>query len=77
LRLIQDTAGPELKQIALFDVFEDAVKMGMGKKSLAFRLLFQALDHTLTDAFIQERMQMICDRAARELDAILRDGAPS
>ena len=38
---------PLIKEIELFDIFEDEKKIGKNKKSLAFHLKFQSLDRTL------------------------------
>jgi phenylalanyl-tRNA synthetase beta chain len=50
---IKDAAGPLLRQVALFDLY-----VGRGidaeKRSLAWRLTFQAADRTLTDAEVNE-----------------------
>jgi len=52
-QLITETAGPILQKIYLFDVFEKEIS-GVKKKSLAFHLVFQADDKTLTDGEINE-----------------------
>ncbi len=61
---IQEEAGPLLRQLTLFDVFE----LPEGGRSLAWRLTFQAEDRTLTDDetnAIQERVgRRIADRFA-------------
>ena len=43
-------AGALLESVGLFDVYRDPGHLGPGRRSLAFRLRFGALDRTLTDA---------------------------
>lgn len=65
-------ASPELPpvQVELFDVFRSP-QLGEGRKSLAFRVRFQALDRTLTDTEVATaRTQLIA--AATALGAELR-----
>jgi phenylalanyl-tRNA synthetase beta chain len=50
---LRRAAGTLLAGLRLFDVFRDP-RLGEGRRSLAYRLRFQALDHTLTDAEIAD-----------------------
>jgi phenylalanyl-tRNA synthetase beta chain len=45
---LRQAAGPLLESIRLFDVYEDADRLGAGRRSLAFALRFRAPDRTLT-----------------------------
>ncbi len=45
---IEDSAGEWLERVDVFDEFRGA-SLGDGRKSLAFRLIFRAPDHTLTN----------------------------
>jgi phenylalanyl-tRNA synthetase beta chain len=47
--LLGSVSSVDLTQVDLFDVFRSE-QVGAGRKSLAFRLRFQAPDRTLTDA---------------------------
>ena len=47
---LREAAGPLLESVGLFDVYRDPGHVGPGRRSLAFRLRFAALDRTLTDA---------------------------
>jgi phenylalanyl-tRNA synthetase beta chain len=62
-----DTA---LKRAQVFDVFKGE-QIGAGKKSLAYRLTYQA-DRTLTDADVAKIREQIVKRLREELNAILR-----
>src|SRR4029077_18670103 len=51
---LRDRAGPLLQELWLFDVYRDPAQLGQGRRSLAYRLRFGALDRTLTDAEVAE-----------------------
>jgi len=62
---------PLVNQVTLFDVyFGDQVPQG--KKSLAYRITFQSLTHTLTDEEVNKVQQQILDKLYSELGATLR-----
>ncbi len=58
-------------QVTLFDIYSGK-QVPPGKKSLAYRLIFQSPDHTLTDAEVDRVQQQILDRLSQELGATLR-----
>ncbi|MEE0026245.1 MAG: phenylalanine--tRNA ligase subunit beta [Atopobiaceae bacterium] len=45
---ISSAGGKLLRDVRLFDVYRDPVRVGVGKKSMAFSLTYRADDHTLT-----------------------------
>ena len=55
----------------LFDLYEGK-QVPDGKKSLAFRLTYQAADHTLKDEEVDKVQQRILGRLSKELGAVLR-----
>ena len=57
--------------VELFDVFRSA-QLGEGRKSLAFRLRFQQLDRTLTDAEVADARAAIVAAAEAQHAATLR-----
>ena len=59
-----------LESVELFDVFRGTT-VGEGRRSLAFRLRFCALDRTLTDAEVGE-LRLACIEAASAVGAVLR-----
>jgi len=63
--------GPHLINCDLFDVFRGA-QVGEGKKSVAFRLKFQSLERTLTDAEMDAAVQRLIEQMAQSFDAKLR-----
>ncbi|HEX3979619.1 MAG TPA: phenylalanine--tRNA ligase subunit beta, partial [Acidimicrobiales bacterium] len=52
-RVLRRAGGEELESVELFDAFRGAV-VGEGRRSLAYRLRFCAIDHTLDDAELAE-----------------------
>jgi len=63
-------AGTIFKSAQVFDVFKGE-QIGAGKKSLAYRLTYQA-DRTLTDAEVAKVREQIVTRLREELNAVLR-----
>jgi len=70
-RALRQAGGDLLVDIALFDVFRGA-QLGVGKRSLAYRLRFNALDHTLTDEEVGEVRRRCIDAVESTLPATLR-----
>jgi len=70
-RSLRKGGGPLLQEIELFDVYRgDGV--ADGTRSLAYRLRFQALDRTLTDAEVAKVRQSCIDTVATQHNATLR-----
>jgi phenylalanyl-tRNA synthetase beta chain len=62
---------PWLRRVALFDVYEGA-QVGSGRKSLAYGLLYQADDRTLTDAEVNQAHAELVERLRAELGVEVR-----
>ncbi|MCL2281672.1 MAG: phenylalanine--tRNA ligase subunit beta [Dehalococcoidia bacterium] len=60
-----------VKSVALFDVYAGK-QVAEGKKSLAYSLTFQSVDHTLTDAEVDKVMDAILHKLQSVLGAVLR-----
>ena len=69
--LIRQVGGRLVTEVELFDVFRGD-QIGSGKKSLAYRLTFQAADRTLTDQEVAQVRNRILKRLEQELTAKLR-----
>ena len=70
-RVLQEAGGELLESVTLFDVYRgDAV--GPERRSLAFRLRFCALDHTLTDEEVGALRTRCIDAVATTVGAALR-----
>jgi len=68
---IEASGGNLLASITLFDLFRGE-QIGAGKKSLAYRLTYQAPDRTLTDAEAAKVRARIVKKLSDELGAVLR-----
>lgn len=62
---------PLVARVTLFDVYTGE-PVPEGKKSLAFRILYQSPSRTLSDEEVNEEQQRIMERLHRELGATLR-----
>jgi phenylalanyl-tRNA synthetase beta chain len=69
--LIAQTGAPLVRSVLLFDVYRGE-QLGTGRKSLAYRLTYQADDRTLTDREVAKLRGKIVRRLAQELEATLR-----
>jgi phenylalanyl-tRNA synthetase beta chain len=69
--LIARAGVPLLRSVALFDVYRGA-QVGTDKKSLAYRLTYQADDRTLTDEEVADVRSGIVQRLEETLGATLR-----
>jgi phenylalanyl-tRNA synthetase beta chain len=67
---IRETAGALLRRVVLFDVF----RFPDGRSSLAWRLLFQADDRTLTDDEVNAIQERIVRRVTETFHITLRSG---
>ncbi len=65
-------AGSELlSDVVLFDVFKGD-QIGKGKKSLAYNLVFQAYDRTLTDKNVEKTREKIIRALENQIQAVVR-----
>ncbi|MBN1179110.1 MAG: phenylalanine--tRNA ligase subunit beta [Anaerolineae bacterium] len=69
--MIQQTGAPLVRSVLLFDVYRGE-QVGAAKKSLAYRLTYQADDRTLTDQEVSKLRGKIVRRLEREVGAVLR-----
>ena len=69
--LIAQTGRVLVRSVVLFDLYRGE-QVGVGKKSLAYRLTYQADDRTLTDQEVAKLRAKIVRRLERELGATLR-----
>ncbi|MBP7689852.1 MAG: phenylalanine--tRNA ligase subunit beta, partial [Thermoflexales bacterium] len=70
VQAVIESVGGLLKSARLFDVFKGE-RIGAGKKSLAYRLTYQA-DRTLTDVEVVKVREDIIKRLREELGAVIR-----
>jgi phenylalanyl-tRNA synthetase beta chain len=72
LAAIREAAGELLRELEVFDAYEDPHTIGEGKRSLAFRLAFGSPERTLTDEDVAPVRASIVDALATRFDAVLR-----
>jgi len=71
-QLVTKTAKKLLREVNLFDVFEDEAKIGAGKKSYAVSFLFEDPQKTLQDKEIDALMQQLQQVFEQKLNASIR-----
>ena len=71
LEVVRAAAGPHLRDLQLFDVYQGQ-GIDSGKKSLALGLLFQASSSTLNEAEIEQAIAATLAALAREVGGALR-----
>jgi phenylalanyl-tRNA synthetase beta chain len=69
--LIRQAGGAQLANVRLFDLYRGE-QIGPSKKSLAYSLMYQAADHTMTDGEAAAIRKRIVGRLEQELGAVLR-----
>ena len=69
--VIRQAGGPMVREVRLFDLYRGE-QIAQGKKSLAYSVVYQADDRTLTDAEVAGVRQKIVRRLKDELGAELR-----
>jgi phenylalanyl-tRNA synthetase beta chain len=70
--MAQKTAKKLLKDVNLFDVFEDETKLGAGKKSYAVSFIFEDKEKTLNDKDIEKVMDELIKTYESKLGALIR-----
>lgn len=68
---IKESAGDKLENIKLFDVYRADV-LGLGKKSMAFNLLFSSCEKTLTVEEIDSAIKNILKNIREKLGGVIR-----
>jgi len=71
IKLIESTDKKLIQKVEIFDSFEGAA-IGEGKKSIAFSVVLQASDRTLTEAEIDELSKVIIKEVAAKAGGIIR-----
>ena len=72
IKTIQKSANKTLQDVSVFDVYEGD-KISPDKKSIAFNLLFNGIDRTLTDEEVMETFNKIIQKVKTNHNAELRD----
>ncbi len=72
IKTIQKASNKTLQDVTVFDVYEGE-NIASDKKSIAFKLVFNGMDHTLTDEEVMESFHKIIDKVVSTYKAELRD----
>ena len=64
-RRIVSSGGKLLSDVRLFDVYRDPIRVGHGKKSMAFALTYRADDHTLTSEEVERAHQKVVTKVCK------------
>ena len=72
VRRIESAGGRLLAGVRLFDVYRDPVRVGPGKKSMAFSLTYQATDHTLTGEEVERAHEKLVAKVLRAVKGEVR-----
>lgn len=62
---IDSAGGKLLADVRLFDVYRDPVRVGKGKKSMAFSLTYRAADRTLTSEEVEKTHEKLVNKVLR------------
>ncbi len=62
---ISSAGGKLLSDVRLFDVYRDPVRVGKGKKSMAFSLTYRAADRTLTSEEVEKAHEKLVNKVLR------------
>ncbi len=69
--VVRQAGGDLIADVRLFDLYRGD-QLGQGKKSLAYSIVYQAADRTLTDEDVAEVRQRIVKALEEDLSAKLR-----
>ena len=72
IKTIKKASNKTLQEVSVFDVYAGE-KISQDKKSVAFNLLFNGLDRTLTDEEVMDSFNKIIDKVISLHHAELRD----
>ncbi len=72
IKTIQKASNKTLQDVTVFDVYEGE-NIASDKKSIAFKLVFNGMDHTLTEEEVMESFHKIIDKVVSTYKAELRD----
>ena len=69
---ISSAGGKLLADVRLFDVYRDPVRVGKGKKSMAFSLTYRAADRTLTSDEVEKAHEKLVNKVLRAVGGEVR-----
>lgn len=69
---VRSAGGKLLADVRLFDVYRDPVRVGAGKKSMAFSLTYRAADHTLTSEEVERAHNKLVTKVTKSTGGEVR-----
>ena len=69
---ITSAGGKLLESARLFDVYRDPIRVGAGKKSMAFKLTYRSADHTLTSEEVERAQAKLVKKVCASTGAEVR-----
>ena len=75
-RRLRSAGGKLLVGVRLFDVYRDPVRVGVGKKSMAFALTYRADDHTLTSEEVERAHSKLVTKVCKATGGEVRGSVP-
>jgi phenylalanyl-tRNA synthetase alpha chain len=70
--LVRDIGGDLVEQVELIDTYENEAKLGVGKVSYAYRIIYRSLSRTLTSEEVSVLHQKLADASATTFGARIR-----
>ena len=71
-QVMRSAGGNLLESVRLFDVYRDEKRLGVGKKSLAFALVWRAQDRTLTGEEVEKAAEKLVKKVSGATGAVVR-----
>ena len=71
-RRIKSAGSKLLADVRLFDVYRDPVRVGVGKKSMAFALTYRSDEHTLTSEEVERTHEKLVKKVCRGVSGEVR-----
>ena len=72
VQVMTSAGGKLLESVALFDVYRDAERVGAGKKSMAYSLVYRAPDRTLTSEEVERAHGKLVSKVEKATGAEIR-----
>ena len=72
MQVITSAGGKLLRDVSLVDVYRNPVSVGLGRKSMSFKLTYQALDKTLSSAEVEKLHNKVVTKVAGATGATKR-----
>lgn len=72
MQRLHSAGGKLLREVQLFDVYRDTVRVGAGKKSMAFSLTYRADDHTLTSDEVEKAHSKLVTKVTKSTGGEVR-----